>query len=216
MDQYITILIYIHAFFGGLALLAGSLAIASRKGKLLHKASGLLFYYCMLASAIMALVISVLPGHENAFLFSIGMFSSYLLLAGYRGLRFKNSTMNLKLDKLISLSVVLVGLCMVFMPLVFNQGLHIVLLLFGFASIIFGIRDLRMFKKPETLRENWLRIHIGKMTGAYIASFSAFLVVNQFFHPLVNWLLPSILGSIFIAYWIRNSKHKKKLETEIS
>ena len=215
MENYITVLIYIHAFFGGLALLAGSVAIASKKGKSMHKLTGRIFYYSMLMSALMALVISVLPGHESAFLFSIGMFSTYLLLAGYRGLRFKDSTKNLKWDRLLSLFVVIVGLGMVSMPLFFNYGLNIVLLVFGCAAIIFGIRDLRMYRDIEALRKNWLRIHLGKMTGAYIASFSAFLVVNQFFHPLVNWLLPSILGGIFITYWIVRLNTKKKLQTEI-
>lgn len=215
MENFITVLIYIHALFGGMALLAGTVAVASKKGKPLHTSTGRIFYYSMLMSALMALVISVLPGHESAFLFSIGMFSTYLLLAGYRGLKFKNGAKNIKWDKILSISVMVVGFGMVTMSLFFTYRLNIVLLVFGCAAIIFGIRDVRMYRNIEALKKNWLRIHLGKMTGAYIASFSAFLVVNQFFHPLVNWLLPSILGGIFITYWIVRLNTKNKLQTEI-
>ena len=50
----------------------------------------------MLGSAFFALIISVLPHHRSPFLFSIGLFSSYLLISGFRSLKFRTSNPNLK------------------------------------------------------------------------------------------------------------------------
>ena len=211
MEDHIVKLIYMHAGFGGIALLAGSIAMIAKKGKTWHRASGRIFFYGMLLSGLLALVIAVLPKHENAFLFSIGLFSVYLLLAGYRGLQFTNQSVSLYWDKLLSITVIVVGAAMVFGPILVADGINVVLLVFGTGSIVFGWRDLHMFANPESLKKRGLKIHVGKMTGAYIASVSAFLVVNRFFHPMVNWFLPTILGSAFIAYWmVRLNKHQRK------
>ncbi len=56
-----------------------------------------------------------------------------------------------------------------------------------------------------------MTLHLGNMMGAYIASFTAFLVVNEVLPPLVGWLGPTVLGSFYIAYWnIKINKKKKK------
>ena len=80
---------------------------------------------------------------------------------------------------------------------------------FGTAALVFGLRDLLRFRSPVKLRESWLQLHLGKMTGGYIAAVSAFLVVNQVLPSLLNWFLPSVVGSIYIAYWMRSVKPKK-------
>ena len=76
METFATYLIYIHATLGSIAFIAGFIAIITKKGNTAHKKSGIVFYYAMLAAAISALVIAVLPKHENPFLFTIGLFSS--------------------------------------------------------------------------------------------------------------------------------------------
>lgn len=50
-------------------------------------------------------------------------------------------------------------------------------------------------------------MHIGKITGGYIAATTAFVVVNNtFLPPLLAWLAPGVLGNIYIVYWIRKMK----------
>ena len=89
LQDIIVIGIIIHACFGGLALLAGSISIISKKGGVTHKKAGKIFYYGMLLSGCAALIISVLPKHVNPFLFVIGLFSVYLILMGYCSLRYR-------------------------------------------------------------------------------------------------------------------------------
>ncbi|MEK9613153.1 MAG: DUF2306 domain-containing protein [Flavobacteriaceae bacterium] len=200
--------LYIHAPSGGVALLSGAIALIAIKGSLIHKQSGRLFFYSMLISAIAAFVISVLPNHESPFLFSIGLFSTYFLISGLRSLRFKQREYHLKTDKIIAYLIILIGLCMFIYPVLIFGKINIVFGVFGWVGLGFGYRDLKIFKEPERLRKSWLKLHLGKMTGGYIAAVSAFFVVNQILPELWNWFAPGVLGSLYISYWIRKQNKK--------
>ena len=207
------LLILIHAFFGGLALLSGSIAMVAAKGKKWHRMSGKVFFYAMLLSALLALVIALMPGHFNPFLFSIGVFTTYLLTGGYRALQFRKPVFQLPLDIAISMVMLVCGIGMILVPLLFHRSLDIVLTVFGSIGISFSIRDLLLYQNLERLKHVWLRLHIGKMTGAYIAALTAFLVVNQLFVYYLNWLLPTVLGTIYITYWRKRMAPQKSAKT---
>lgn len=207
------LLIYIHASFGGIALLSGTLAILFKKGSPNHKKAGKIFYLSLLIGSLIAIGITQFPNHYNPFLFSIGIFSLYLLLSGYRALRYKAAIPSLKIDTMISSTMLLISLLMISLPLLQNGKLNIVLSVFGGIGLFSAIRDLRFYQNPEKLRKNWLRLHLGNMMGAYIASFTAFIVVNDFLPSLVGWLGPTVLGFIYIIYWNRKLKKKKKKAT---
>ena len=83
MEEFIRIFILTHAAFGGIAMLSGTVAVITKKGSSIHKKSGKLFYYSMLLSISMSLIIAILPGHESAFLFFIGIFSAYFIPVSY-------------------------------------------------------------------------------------------------------------------------------------
>jgi hypothetical protein len=209
MEHVFKYLIYTHAAFGALALLAGLLAISVKKGGKTHKRSGIIFFYSMLLSAALALIIAFLPGHENLFLFLVGIFSSYFLLSGYRALRFKRKGPG-KVDFLISGVMLLAGLFMLlYLPLAFGK-INIVLTVFGAVGTLFASRDLYVLsKRKECLKKAWLRKHLGNMMGAYISSVTAFVVVNNLFDSVLNWFLPSLIGTIYIVYWMRKLRLKK-------
>ena len=156
LEKIAEILIYLHAGFGGIALLAGLLSMIAKKGLAIHKKSGLVFFHTMLISAITAMIVAFLPNHESPFLFAVGIFSLYFILTGKRSLRFKH-------------------------------------------------------KNPERLKKSWLKLHLGKMLGAYISATTAFVVVNEFFPSFYGWFIPGIVGGFFITYWIRKLNGKKLL-----
>ena len=183
--------------------------MTTRKGKAWHKRSGKIFFYAMLTSALLALVIAVLPGHFSPFLFSIGVFTTYLLLSGYGALRYRLASYNPRTGRIISIAMLVCAAGMVMVPLLVNGELDVVLAVFGGIGLAFALRDLRLYGRPERLRQAWLKQHIGKMTGAYIASVTAFLVVNEFMPHYLNWLLPTVLGSLYIAYWSRRINPEK-------
>ena len=200
---------YIHAPLGGIALFAGGIALVAKKGSQLHKKSGKVFFYSMLISAIAAFIISVLPKHENPFLFSIGLFSSYFLICGLRSLQYKQREFELKIDKIIAYLIALTGFSMILYPIVLYSQLNIILTVFGIVGIVFGFRDLKLFRDKERLKKSWLKLHLGKMTGGYISAVSAFFVVNQILPGIWNWFVPGITGSMYITYWMMKQNKKK-------
>lgn len=202
-EELIKYLIWLHAGLGGVALISGAIALVVKKGSKAHKKSGKVFYYAMILSATLAFIVSLLPNHESPFLFSIGVFSLYFLLSGYRSLKFKRQTLELKPDKMLAYGIVLTGLIMILYPVVLYGQPNIILLVFGIAGIVFGLRDLQSFRNPKELKKKWLKLHLGKMTGGYIAAVSAFFVVNEILPGIWNWFVPSIFGTAYIAYWIR-------------
>ena len=216
MEKTILILIYIHAAFGGIALLTGLIAIIAKKGNTLHKKTGLVFFYAMMCSGISAMFIAVLPNHENPFLFAVGIFSLYFVLTGKRALNFKIKNPDLAIDKWISKVMIGTGILMIFLPLILTKSINIVLVVFAIVGIVLSVRDLRLYKNPERLRKSWLKLHLGKMLGGYISASTAFVVVNQFFPSVYSWFIPGIVGGFIIAYWIRKVNKKAVANTSIN
>jgi len=210
MEKTIQILIYIHATFGGIALLAGLVSMIAKKGKNIHRKSGLVFFYSMIFSGVIAMIVAFLPNHESPFLFSIGIFSLYFVLTGNRALNFKTKNPDLKIDKLISIIMTITGVLMISIPIILTNSINIILLVFGIVGIIFSVRDLILFKTPERLRKGWLKLHLGKMIGGYISATTAFVVVNKFFSNYYGWFIPGIVGGFVIAYWVRKINKKTK------
>jgi len=207
--NFIQALIYIHAFFGGLSLISGFGAAATQKGKKNHRRFGSVFYYSLLISILLSLIIAILPGHTNAFLFSIGIFSLYALYGGKRTLQTNKPAYNLSVDKILAYLVIINGGLMIFLPYFILGSFHPILSFFGLSCIVGGIQDLFVYRDFEKYKNQRILIHIRKMSGAYIASVTAFVVVNNIFPGLWGWFLPSIIGSIFVAYFSR--KWKKQI-----
>lgn len=208
-EELIHLLIYFHAALGGIALISGLIALIVTKGKTVHKKSGKLFYYAMLFSALTALIIASLPKHESPFLFSIGIFSSYFIITGYRAIRFKNSNLNLRTDRITSWIMISTGVLMLFYNPIVNQKINIVLTAFGIIGVFFSTRDLMLYKNTNKLNQVWLKLHLGKMSGGYIAATTAFIVVNDFFFSFYGWFIPGTIGGFFILYWIRKLNKKQ-------
>ena len=210
MEKVIQVLIYIHAAFGGIALLAGFVSIIAKKGNKIHKKSGLLFFYTMMFSGIIAMIVAVLPKHENPFLFAIGIFSLYFVLTGKRALNFKSKKVNLKIDKWISFIMIITGVLMIFLPVIIAKKINIVLVVFAVIGILFSVKDLILFKDSKKLRASWLKLHLSKMLGGYISATTAFVVVNNFFPSFYGWFIPGIIGGLIITYWMMKINFQSK------
>ncbi|XMO85710.1 hypothetical protein AAFN75_13025 [Algibacter sp. AS12] len=216
MEQTITLLIYIHAFFGGLGLITGIGSIIVKKGGKLHKTLGKLFSIGMLTSSLISIPISWMPNHENILLFLIGIFTIYLVLSGQQALTFKTKTNANWVDRTISGVMLLLSIIMIvygIYALVNNNFNGIILLVFGGFGLLFSVKDFIFYKKAKKPKTSWLILHLGKMNGALIASITAFFVAGMGFKNLVAWILPSVLGTIYILYWKQKVKPKKIRKT---
>lgn len=208
IEKVTRILIYSHAFLGGIALFSGMISLIAKKGKIIHRKSGKVFVFSMLSSALTALIISILPNHESAFLFSIGVFSSYLILTGYRAISYKSKNVTLTIDKIISWTMIVLAFLMIFYNPIFNNKVNIVLTVFGIVGLFLSIRDLILYKNTDRLTAGWLKLHLGKMIGGYISATTAFVVVNDFFPSFYGWFIPGIIGGFYITYWMNKLKNK--------
>lgn len=190
--------LYLHIISGGAALLTGAVAAIARKGNKIHRKAGLTFVYGMIITAISATVLARM--HPNSFLLSIAIFSLYLTFSGWIW------TMRIPLKqkkahaRLIGFGGLGSGFFLLSMAIAELPAIHYVLIVFGILQLLFSIPDLSSKKDPK---ENVPR-HGARIGGAYIATVTAFLVVNVEFLPFyLVWLLPSVIGSILLIYRIR-------------
>ena len=216
MEFAIKIAIYIHAFFGAIGLLAGSLSFIVKKGSKLHKMSGKWFTIGMLASSGLSIPIASMPGHENPFLVMIGLFTIYMVIVGNRSLRFKKrKTLADKTDWGISGLMAVISLVMLSAGLLKSGEIAVLFLFFGGIGFVLCLMDFNFLRNPHKTKTGWLVQHIGKIVGAYIASVTAFLVAGTHLSGLAVWILPSVIGNTAIIYWIlkvRGVKFKPRFQ----
>lgn len=199
--------IWVHVVTGTLALLAGTVALIVKKGGTWHKRSGKLFFWSMMVCGMVAILVSISPGHESVFLFCLGVFSLYLIISGYLALRYKKPSGQYLWDKVLAVIMLLVSIGMIYMSL--SRGhINYVLLVFGLMGLNFGVGDMIKLRKPDQLKTEWLKIHLGKMTGGFIATVTAFIVANSVIPGMLGWFVPTLIGTPYIIYW--NRKLKKK------
>lgn len=208
------ILKWLHIICGSIVMVLGLMQMILPKKGIVHRRIGKLYFILMILVFLTSFPQAVLA--KNWFLASVGLFTLYLVLSGYR---FANNKSNLRTntsDKLICFLGLLSGFCLV--------GLTIYFLLYGAGAIavvpgIFGIilllnsfadfRYLFMNADPgKHGKMRWFFNHISRMIASYIAATTAFLVnVQPFGSNVINWILPTIAGTILI---IAISKHYEK------
>ncbi|NJO01461.1 MAG: DUF2306 domain-containing protein [Bacteroidia bacterium] len=87
MENLLMIIRLIHIVGGTLALLFGLGALVSKKGQKIHRISGQVYFWSMLAVFITALGLAIL--RLNPFLLLVAVFSFHLVASGYRSLYLK-------------------------------------------------------------------------------------------------------------------------------
>jgi len=207
----------IHIAAGTLGLLAGTYIMIAKKGDKRHKLIGRIFSICMLGAGFCSFVLATI--HRNDFLFAVGVFTIFLAGTGWRYLYLKNIE-NGQRPKIIdwSLMIFMILGCVVFLILgtrniLDKEYFGIIILLFAWRGISFVIKDYKIYKGEITVKNYWLVFHLQRMSAAYIASLTAFAVVNA---PdrlsFLPWLLPSAIVVPLIIKWSR--KYKVKLIKE--
>ncbi len=186
-----------------MSLIAGLVVVLLPKGTRLHRRWGQVFFWSLLLSALIALPICYL--HPSFFLALISIFTLYMLLTGVRALRLGPAQQPKPADWLLTGSIAVFGL--VFSGLgayqLFRGNMFgTVLVVFGIIGLLFARQDLHRFKGRAKVKNVFLTTHLQRLTGGYIASVTAFLVVNNRVLPgFVAWLLPTALLTPLIVKW---------------
>lgn len=208
MDKLFAIILPLHILTGGLGLLAGTVVMMLRKGTSRHRMAGRIFQYAMMASALIALVLSVI--NPNAFLFLIGIWTLYLVGTGYHYITAHRPQGRWRRSWPRMLAAVMFTSALVFLVwgirlLIAQRGFGLVMVVFGGLALVFLWADWGRFRSPAVGRAA-TRLHLQRMCGAYMAAATAFLVVNAGRLDLavpgfIFWLLPTVLVTPLIIAW---------------
>ncbi len=217
MEIY-SILLTLHIISGFTALIIGLVPMIGQKGSTRHIVSGKIYFWASFGVFLTSSSMFFFKPDELLFLLLVGIFSFYQTFSGARIVRYKNPQKRIApLDWSVGGLVLIAGLSMIFLGgrslYTGIVGLGILYLVFGTLCTGLALMDLKDFYQrhigdwPE--KRHWLFRHVSRMGGSYIATFTAFCVVNVDFLPnLVVWLSPGVIGGILIARTIRGLKGK--------
>ncbi len=204
-------LLYIHIAGGGISLLLGFVILCLKKGDKRHKTIGNIYFYALLTASAFAIPMSYL--HPNYFLFMISVFTIYMLLTGKRYLQKKSIINVTKTDWLLTILMAIFGTAFIgfgILHIIKSNFFGIVFIVFGSISYLFVYQDKNNFTGQSKLKNYFLVTHLQRFIGSYIASTTAFLVVNNKVLPsVIAWLLPTILLVPLIIKWSRKYKVEK-------
>ena len=207
MDLF-KILLIIHIVCGSTSLLLGLFIMLLKKGDRKHTRLGNMYFFSLLTAAAVSLPMSYL--HPNYFLFIIGVFTAYMLLTGRNYLKKKSIADVKTIDWVLTFTMLIFGTAFIgfgFYNIIRSNYFGTVFLVFGGFGILFVYQDYLNYRGKSNIKNYWLTTHFQRMIGSYIASVTAFLVVNNTVLPgVVAWLLPSLLMVPLIIKWTRKYK----------
>jgi uncharacterized membrane protein len=221
MKTFLTLTLYVHIAAGFIALVTGLVPMFAKKGGKAHVLWGIVYFWAMFVVALTALLrfqmqISLI------FLSGIAIFSFYNTFTGVRLIQRKESPKASPLDYFASILAMACAFMMLYFAwFAFQNGdtfFSVLFPIFGIFVFVLAYEDLRVFVgkkviddkgKPVQIRY-WFQNHISRMGGSYIATVTAFLVVNNppYIPGLVVWIAPGVIGGTLISF-VRRSYHKK-------
>jgi hypothetical protein len=207
MEIFQKITLGLHIVAGGVALIIGLIPMFSKKGSILHIQSGKIYYWAMFLVFITA-ILRFRPEIKLIFLECIAIFSFYNTFTGRRLAQMK-SGLNPQLIDWVALYTAFLFASIMAVVAVWgfinnNTFVGVTLGVFSMFCFRLAMTDWQIFNKrivPENM--HWMLNHIARMAGSYIATLTAFIVVNNkgFIPELVAWLSPAIVGTILIVRW---------------
>ncbi len=216
MNNLATVLLILHIASGTISLLAGTLTMLRRKGGPAHRLTGRIFSYGMLSTGFSALALAIL--RPNNFLLIIGIFTLYMAGTGHRYIRLRDTTKQPQFfDWMLSAAMAITALVFVLsgIYLIIKGSLFgIIYIVFGSIGGLFARADWVNFRGKAAEINYWQTAHLQRMTGAFIAALTAFLVVNYhlfpvFIPPWVFWILPTLVLTPIIVRWSRQYSIRK-------
>jgi uncharacterized membrane protein len=213
MNQIFHYALYFHIANGTVALVIAPLAMITVKGGLWHRRWGKIYFWAMAGVALTAVVMCFI--RSGTFLFLVAIFSFYMALTGYTVLRRKKPDDRPgMLDWLAAVAMLIAGITLVTTALDASLGnQRWVRMVFGSIGLILSGMDIwRFFKPPQGKRAWWFQ-HMSRFLAAYIATVTAFSVVNFERLPyLWRWLWPTAVGVPLIFVW--RAYYKRKFARE--
>ena len=209
------ILTLIHVGFTIIAIPAGIMAmIAAPKGSKLHRRVGLIYFYSYIGLILLSIPMSYMK-FRPIFL-ALTLFNIYIVFSGYLNVRNKNKVNPMVTWILFSilLSGTLVYLYGGFQDIDSYQsdyGWAIVHFFFAACTLYVFVVDLRILKRVNKVKNQWLFQHMEKMLISFVTLIGTLmlrysnLLVSQHFR-WIFWILPYILFLPLVVLWIHRYK----------
>jgi uncharacterized membrane protein len=199
---------FIHVIAGMTGLGSGIVVMAMpKKGNTLHKRVGMFYFIAMLVSTVLSIYLSIKT--NSIALLSIGVFTFYMLVAGYL-----STPRRIKKFKILFVPLFILGFIsggyMVYTGVIF-------LVVFGGLQIWLVLQDIWMVLKKDLHPLTIAGSHGGKMAGSFIAASTAF-AVNVVFtgEAWWHWLLPTLVITPLITKWnIDLGRKRRKLKKQL-
>ncbi len=221
MKTFLTLTLYVHIAAGFIALVTGLIPMFANKGGKAHVLWGKVYFWAMFVVALTALLRFQMK-INLIFLSGIAIFSFYNTFTGVRLIQRKESQKASSLDYFASILAMACAFMMLYFAwFAFQKGntfFSVLFPIFGTFVFILAYEDLRVFMGKKVIDDEgkpvpikyWFQNHISRMGGSYIATVTAFLVVNNppYIPGLVVWIAPGVIGGFIIAR-VRRSYHKK-------
>jgi len=208
----------IHIISGFTALFSAPVAMLVKKGSSLHRLWGKIYFWGMTLVFVTSIILSIIK--LNLFLGIVGVFSYYFVVMGYRSIyrRNVNSWKDVSfIDWVISITGAVFNLGLLILGVLILRSnpwhaLGITAVVLSALGLLTVIQELVRYNIEGYNRKNWMYNHMTGMIGGYIATVSAFSVVNFTFLPgVVQWLWPTAVGVPLMLFWIRSYKSKKSV-----
>jgi uncharacterized membrane protein len=186
-------LLVVHVGGATIALLSGPMPMLSQKGGRLHRRAGDVYALAMSVTTVSALALALVTG--KIFFVALAVFTFFLVFNGVRAIGFRRRQRPSRLDDAVC--IVTAGFSAWFLWHGI-QSVDATSVFFGVGGAVLAERHWRRLRDPAS---DWLRVHLVSMGAAYVATVTAFLVVNLTFlpRPLV-FILPSLLGALAIRW----------------
>ena len=210
----------VHILAGGLGLISGYVALYSAKGATLHRKSGILFVYAMLAMSLLGMVIAAGRNVAPAINIPAGLLTSYLVITALltvrppvAGARWLNPGL-----MLVALGVGLTDMTFAFEAFA-NGGKRngmpaFPFIMFGVVGLLGSIGDLRMIRSGPLQGPSRLARHLWRMCFAlFIAALSFFIGQAKVIpEPIRNrglLALPVLAVLVTMLYWMVRVRRKR-------
>jgi uncharacterized membrane protein len=216
-----TIAMWIHVAAAVIALVAGPLSMLTKKGGRLHRRAGIAYVVGMSIIFVTSLIMSIF--NTVLFLIAVAFLTFYSTISGTRVLDRKRAEQRATwVDYALGLMTLAVGLGLlgsVVWSLLRGEpfgAMTIVIGIFGFVLSSQAGGDLRDFLRGTFVPQAWLFEHIARMCGSYIGLITALMVQSG---PRVGlpdewawvaWILPTIIGSPWIARYTRAYRARRE------
>lgn len=213
---------FVHILAGTVALVSGYAALYSVKGATLHRRSGSIFVYAMLAMTVFGATIALVAGAAPALNVPVAALTFYLVVTGLTTLRAPSRGSHaLDLAMLflvlgVAVADIAFGLTAIRRGGTLNGIGSPIFFVFGGVALVAGAGDVRMLRGRILKGARRLARHLWRMSFALLVAAMSFFIGQAKVIPEPIRIRPLLAAPVFavlvtMLYWLWRVRFKQSL-----